>query len=164
MIKPSLNPHPRSARESHALTRSDFPTQEDSEKVYKQINLYSGKDKMVILLAHSNSKSPSPVHLPQDVPHPGEVIYLQGSFGAHKVPAQPSQVLPCLPQLRYSPMGTWITAVLSWARKVSCHPLYCFDCTQGGLMPRHFSPKSLLRVFVSYTEIPVAMERAHRAV
>lgn len=34
-IKSSLNPHPGSARKSHALSRSVFPTWEDSEKAYK---------------------------------------------------------------------------------------------------------------------------------
>lgn len=52
---------------------------------------------MVAQLAHSKSKSPSLVHPPQDAPHPGEAIYVQGSLGACKLPTEPHQVLPVPP-------------------------------------------------------------------
>lgn len=55
---------------TQAIQKQEQPKTSCYPNVYKQINLYSGKDKMVIHLAQSKSKSPSLLHPPEDAPHP----------------------------------------------------------------------------------------------
>lgn len=90
------------------------------------------------------------------------LIQEKASFSREPAASSTCQLSLCASRLRDS---RWLSYHCGPLLRACCptHWHSGFDRTRGGLTLMYSSPKSLLLITVSYTEIPVSMERAFSA-